>query len=105
MSNHPWNEVENLLNQALARPAEEREAFLREACGDDAALRGELESLLVHAEADSRLLAEPVFTSAEFGHGESLVGRRIGPYAVQSLLGTGGMSMPGSIDRGSSPSR
>jgi len=91
MSNHPWNEVENLLNQALARPAEEREAFLREACGDDAALRGELESLLVHAEADSRLLAEPVFTSAEFGHGESLVGRRIGPYAVQSLLGTGGM--------------
>ena len=56
MSDNPWNEVERLLNEALDRPPHERDAFLREACGDDAALRGEVESLLVHASADSRLL-------------------------------------------------
>ena len=91
MSDNPWNEVERLLNEALDRPPHERDAFLREACGDDAALRGEVESLLVHASADSGLLAEPVFTRAELGTGVPLVGRRIGPYAVHAPLGAGGM--------------
>jgi len=91
MSDNRRNEVERLLNQALDRPAHDRDAFLRETCGADAALREEVKSLLLHASADSRLLAEPVFTSAELGQGAPLVGRRIGPYAVHSLLGAGGM--------------
>jgi len=91
MSDNPWNEIERLLNQALDRPPGERDAFLRQACGDDAALRGEVESLLLHASSDSGLLAGPVFTRAELAHGVPPVGRRIGPYAIYALIGAGGM--------------
>ena len=54
---HPdrWAEVERIFHAAAARPAGERAAFLRDACGDDDALRGEVESLLAQpAEADRK---------------------------------------------------
>jgi eukaryotic-like serine/threonine-protein kinase len=40
-----WREIERLYHAALERSAEERAAFLTEACGNDAALRQEVESL------------------------------------------------------------
>lgn len=41
-----WQQVERLYHEARARVAGERAAFLREECGDDEALRREVESLL-----------------------------------------------------------
>ena len=40
-----WVQIDQLLAQALERPAPERSAFLAEVCGDDAELRREVESL------------------------------------------------------------
>ena len=37
-----------IFNEAVDKPASARGAFLDEACGDDAALRAEIESLLAH---------------------------------------------------------
>jgi hypothetical protein len=35
MDHERWNHVDRVLQSALDRPAAEREAFLRSACGDD----------------------------------------------------------------------
>ena len=41
-----WDQVKELFTLALERDAAERSEFLRQACGDDEALRAEIESLL-----------------------------------------------------------
>jgi eukaryotic-like serine/threonine-protein kinase len=46
MSNHDWQKVEELLHRAMALAPQQRAAFLEEACGLDAGLRAELNSLL-----------------------------------------------------------
>ncbi|HTB87194.1 MAG TPA: protein kinase, partial [Steroidobacteraceae bacterium] len=50
MSTHNWKEVEELLHQAMALAPEQRAEFLDAACGSDAALRAELNSLLLVGE-------------------------------------------------------
>jgi serine/threonine protein kinase len=47
MSTHDWQKVEELLHEAMALAPEERTAFLDAACGSDAELRSELNSLLL----------------------------------------------------------
>ena len=41
-----WREIERVYLAALERGADERAAFLAEACGNDGGLRREVESLL-----------------------------------------------------------
>jgi len=52
MAPERWQQISQLCEAALARDVAERTAFLREACGDDAELRSEVESLLAQ---ESRL--------------------------------------------------
>jgi serine/threonine-protein kinase len=54
---HPerWKQVDSLLQAALARRRDERDAFLREACMNDDDLEREVRSLL--ASEDERLFA------------------------------------------------
>jgi eukaryotic-like serine/threonine-protein kinase len=47
MSSYDWQKVEELLHQAMALAPEQRAGFLDVACGSDAELRAELNSLLV----------------------------------------------------------
>src|SRR5947207_7766970 len=54
-----WSQVERLYHAALERPAAERVAFLRDACGDDGELRQEVESLLARASAANGFLNDP----------------------------------------------
>ena len=41
-----WHRVQEVFDSVVERPAGERAALLAEACGDDAELRAEVESLL-----------------------------------------------------------
>ena len=70
----------------LVRPDVERAAAIAALCAGDEALRRDVESLLTNRERAS---------AAGFGHiapnRESLIGRRLGAYSVQALLGSGGM--------------
>jgi tetratricopeptide (TPR) repeat protein len=75
---------------ALARPVPERTGVVAELCADDDALRHEVETLLAQAGASS-FLAVPALAAAAFSAPASLIGRRVGPYAIESLLGVGGM--------------
>ena len=41
-----WKRIEAILQEALARPPADRDAYVREACGSDHALCAEITSLL-----------------------------------------------------------
>ena len=86
--------IEILCDAALDRDAAERTAFVAAACGQDDALRREVETLLAHAPAADAFLATPIGEVAAAiladEHG-TLVGRQIGSHRIISLLGAGGM--------------
>ena len=71
---------EELFTRAIELPQEERAAFLKEACGDDDALRRTLEGLLSAHNMDSALLDSPCVEACDIvnilgeeGDGESPV--------------------------------
>ncbi len=80
--------AKDIFLEALDRPPDQREAFLREACGDDAGLRREVESLLdFHdAHAGETHTDEPVH-HAVFEPGQVFAGR----YRMVERIGSGGM--------------
>jgi eukaryotic-like serine/threonine-protein kinase len=79
-----WAQVEQLYHAARDRACSERSAFLDAACGGDAVLRLEVESLLAQQTLAASLPDEP--TVALLARGAQL-----GPYQILSLLGAGGM--------------
>ena len=87
-----WQLVEELYHAALERAERDRPEFLEAACGGNAALRREVESLLAQGTQEG-FLARPAFemTAATTEDGVPIVGRRLGAYQVLSLLGAGGM--------------
>ena len=90
MSADKRKRVLEILDATLEEPRGARPALLTEACGDDEALRREIEALLeLEEEADDFLASSAVpmpGESATFGQG-----LRIGPYRVVEKLGRGGM--------------
>ena len=92
-----WQLVERLYHEALARDEFQRAAFLREACVGDETLRRDVESLLAYASDARDFLATPAIEAigpADLdprGPARALVGARLGPYEIESLLGVGGM--------------
>jgi len=83
-----WQVLEDLFQRASEKDVSERDAFLRGACGGNAELRGELETLLAYAGKTVDWLKEPVESAARE---LTLTGRRIGSYMLLRLLGEGGM--------------
>src|SRR5262245_43749806 len=88
-----WREqVDHLLQSALEHPPETRSAFLKEVCAGDAALLQEVRSLLsAQLLANDFLENPPLKAALLFEKQASLEGIEIGPYRIQSLLGSGGM--------------
>ena len=84
-----WQQIDELLQAALALAPTKRAAYLQRACANDAALRAELESLLAEVEHDSAFLATPICNF----HREldALAEQQFGPYRVVRELGHGGM--------------
>ncbi len=84
-----WAEVRRLAEQALARPAHERPAFLARDCDDDE-LRGEVEALLAADAADDDRLDTPAvpITPPPPPLPE---GTRLGPWEITGEIASGGM--------------
>ncbi len=86
-----WSRIEELFSDALDRPPAERDAFLDRACGGNDALRAELGAMLaVHAD-DAALGIERMVGPADDGD-TRLVGRKLGAWRIERLLGRGGMA-------------
>jgi serine/threonine protein kinase len=90
-----WSEVERLYQAALTRDVGERDAFLRETCAGDVALRREVELLLAQQASVEDLLGQPALAvppeKISQLPGAMLLGRQIGVYRLVALLGAGGM--------------
>ncbi len=97
MNTDRWEEVERLFDQAVALPPLERAAFLDEACGNDDALRSEVEALLAADEgADAFVddMGEQVVGPAlarALDERDPLLGSIVGPYKIEERVGVGGM--------------
>ena len=90
-----WATVKSLHQAALDREPSERAAFLEEACAGDEALRREVESLLAYQTAAEPFMESPALevTARRASQTPAMppVGRTLGHYHVESLLGAGGM--------------
>ena len=98
MTTDAWQRVEEIFERVAAAPAAARAAILAEACGDDAELRAEVESLLEHDHrAGDDFLSSPiVLLRPDEQHrapawATVFLGRKVGRYTVTRLIGHGGM--------------
>ncbi len=107
MDRDSWSQVKAILIAASERNEDERAAFLDKACGGNASLRSEIESLLSYeARANhaidsavlgvaTELLAQPKNDAAQDREsaGEDMVGKSFAHYRVVEKLGAGGMGI------------
>ena len=91
-----WQRLEQIFQSALEHPPRSRAAWLDSACGGDAELRYEVDSLLAAHETGDRDFTRAAFAEAiqvlEQRSARAQQGRRIGPYRIVQELGRGGMS-------------
>ena len=98
-----WHRIDRLLDSVLERPAEQRDAFLRDACDGDAALEREVRSLLTaDAQADRFFAPSPIdIVARHLVHDDSadtitadpMIGLRISHYRIVDKVGGGGMGI------------
>src|SRR5579864_6971650 len=92
MNSERWRQIAELFHAALELAPETQQKFLESACGDDADLRLQVESLLAHREQAGSFLETPALPDPEtLSIPRAVVGRQLGPYRILSPLGAGGM--------------
>jgi eukaryotic-like serine/threonine-protein kinase len=90
-----WQQIQSLFEQMIDTGTGDRSARLASACGDDLELRLSVESLLKSDARREDVLLQAIGEAAESlleDHQDRLIGTRVGPYRVISILGHGGMS-------------
>ena len=86
MTPEQWQQVREVLADAVELKPEDRPAFLDRACSSDHALRREVERLLAGGDA-----ARSDFLQSSASRVTLMPGTRLGDYEVKGLLGSGGM--------------
>jgi Tol biopolymer transport system component len=92
MTNDRWQQIADLFTAVQEQPEDARAEFVRARTAGDADLRREVESLL-EADTGPVLLDEPLDAAAALlvDNAPVLIGRTLGPYRIDALLGLGGM--------------
>ena len=85
MSQTRWLQVKTVLAGALEESPDRRSAFLDDACGDDAALRAEVESLLRAEILASTFLEQPLLDRIAANEPEPRVGLMLGSYVIEDV--------------------
>ncbi len=99
MNADSWKQIDDLFDAALDLPESERESFLSERCKDNLDLKAEVMSLLAAAENSEdflersaiRVAAENMADEQSARIESELIGRNIGAYRIESVIGSGGM--------------
>src|SRR4026209_2058177 len=107
MTPERWQQVEDLCHATLECAPEAGAAFLAHACAGDDLLRRQVESFVAHERDAPAFMSVPAVALAEPNVFDSAIGtllgrplggcpgcpagRRLGGYAIRSLLGVGGM--------------
>lgn len=86
---------EELFAATIQKPPQERSAYLDQACGGDALLRAEVESLVAAHEQPDSLLDNPASDSTleTVPQITERVGTTIGPFKLREKIGEGGMGI------------
>jgi serine/threonine protein kinase/lipoprotein NlpI len=88
MKSERRKQIEELYHAASLLDVSQREAFLDQACAEDADLRREIATLLSSEAAPAtEVMAQVIHVETD----PSPIGRKIGHYQIRSLLGAGGM--------------
>lgn len=90
MEKDRWQRVQELFHEALERSPDDRAAFLRERCGLDKEMVGEVWSLLQADQAVDATLA-PALDGLLDELDQSLTGDQLGAYRLLRRIGVGGM--------------
>lgn len=96
MKSEEWQKVERLYHSSLEKDANERAAFLVQACAGDETLRREVESLLAYEQHAENFIETPALEVAvKIMAGEYSTpiraGDRFNQYQIEAPLGAGGM--------------
>jgi eukaryotic-like serine/threonine-protein kinase len=89
-----FEQVDRIFQAAIEREPAERQAYIDEACGDDAELRSRVQDLLSADEQAGKFIETPAYEGVAQMTEEpsgTMIGQRIGRYRVASPLGGGGM--------------
>ena len=94
MNHADWQRVEQVYQEALERPVDERFVFVESACRGDSDLCHEVLELIAHVDDDSARLRQPLIEMAQqlqASRVASLEGQTLGDYQIDQWLGSGGM--------------
>jgi eukaryotic-like serine/threonine-protein kinase len=95
ISRDRWQQIQAVFEEVIDANPSERAIRLTDSCRDDADLRRSVELLLASDQRSEDSLLNAIGAAAESlleEHQDRLLGTRIGPYRVVSILGHGGMS-------------
>jgi len=90
-----WQRIQSVFEEIADADPAERDARLARHCGNDAELRTSVESLLASDRQEGDPFPNVIGEAAEAlleAHQDRLLGARVGPYKIVSILGHGGMS-------------
>ncbi len=95
MTPERYKQVGELFHAAVALSPDDRAAFLDQQCANDEQLRHEVDSLIAsHNEASTFIGAPAMAVAAQLfvnQENDEFIGKTVGRYLVQSLIGVGGM--------------
>lgn len=96
MKDERWQQIERLYHSTLEKKANERSAFLAEACAGDERLRREVESLLAYEDEAEHFIESPALevaakVLADEQSMDIVIGEEFNQYKIVSRLGAGGM--------------
>jgi len=95
MTPERWKQIDELFQAVIEQPLPARSALLDAACGNDKALRDEIDSLISLEEQAGSFLEVPAFEASSAlvcaTAFTSMSGLVIGPYRIERPLGVGGM--------------
>jgi non-specific serine/threonine protein kinase/serine/threonine-protein kinase len=89
-THNTWNSVSDVVARAAELPPDEREGFVTRECAGNDKVRAEAMSLLAQLHGMGDYIETPAIAAIS-GQPPTLIGKRIGAYVIERLIGEGGM--------------